>query len=206
MSSEIFNQIISTYSKNSTSFLSQYESVSFESVHAELIDIAKGAHDVLDVGAGSGRDAAWFANNGASVVAVEPAGQLRDLASSTHLSGKISWFDDQLPSLDKIVDLGLDFDLIWLSAVWMHLTTEERLEAYQRLYSLLKPDGHIMISLRHGSSPEDRPMFPVSIEELVALSSEYGGKIVSKTNDLSTDKLGRGEVQWQTVLIKHVTN
>ncbi|RUT67608.1 SAM-dependent methyltransferase, partial [Flavobacterium cupreum] len=61
------------YEQNAQELVDRYESLSFEHVHADLLDLlpAPGA-TILDVGAGSGRDAAWFAARGYDVVAVEP--------------------------------------------------------------------------------------------------------------------------------------
>jgi len=66
-------QSIPHYDQNAEQFVSQYESLTFEHVHPALLDLLPppGA-TILDVGAGSGRDAAWFAARGYDVVAAEP--------------------------------------------------------------------------------------------------------------------------------------
>ena len=70
-----YRQIISPYERDAERLADQYDSVSFEQVHADLLGwIPKQPAFVLDVGAGSGRDAAWFADRGHEIVAVEPAG------------------------------------------------------------------------------------------------------------------------------------
>jgi SAM-dependent methyltransferase len=76
---------------------------------------------VLDVGAGSGRDAAWFAANGYDVVAVEPSDAMLAHARKLHPSSRIHWVSDSLPDLANVRRLGLSFNLILLSAVWMHI-------------------------------------------------------------------------------------
>jgi 2-polyprenyl-3-methyl-5-hydroxy-6-metoxy-1,4-benzoquinol methylase len=76
---------------------------------------------VLDVGAGSGRDAAWLAGKGYSVLAVEPSATMREEAQGRHAVPSIVWMDDRLPSLDAVLRLGAAFDLILVSAVWMHV-------------------------------------------------------------------------------------
>jgi SAM-dependent methyltransferase len=77
---------------------------------------------VLDVGAGAGRDAAWFAVRGWGVVAVEPAEGMRQEALRRHGGdATIRWLNDRLPGLEAAHRLGLMFDLIWLSAVWQHV-------------------------------------------------------------------------------------
>jgi SAM-dependent methyltransferase len=46
---------------------------------------------VLDVGAGSGRDAAWFALQGHDVVAVEPSNSMRAEAQRLHVDPRVQW-------------------------------------------------------------------------------------------------------------------
>lgn len=48
----------------------------------------------LDVGAGSGRDAAWLASLGYEVVAAEPAAGMRIEAQRRHPDPRIRWLDD----------------------------------------------------------------------------------------------------------------
>jgi ubiquinone/menaquinone biosynthesis C-methylase UbiE len=52
------------YELNAKMLVDQYESLSFEDVHVGLLGLipATGA-TILDVGAGSGRDASWFASS-----------------------------------------------------------------------------------------------------------------------------------------------
>ncbi|MEJ2375423.1 MAG: class I SAM-dependent methyltransferase [Pseudolabrys sp.] len=80
----------------------------------------------LDVGAGTGRDAAWLTSRGLEVVAVEPSGAMRANAERLHPSPSIRWISDSLPGLDHVHRLGLSFDLILLSAVWMHIAPADR--------------------------------------------------------------------------------
>lgn len=66
-------QVVSGYDAEARDLAPDYESVSFETVHGDMLDLLPEApSNVLDVGAGTGRDSAWFAANGYSVVAVEP--------------------------------------------------------------------------------------------------------------------------------------
>ena len=57
----------------------RYETVRADAAHAALLQYIPNGPDLiaLDVGAGSGRDAAWLASLGYDVVAVEPAAGMR---------------------------------------------------------------------------------------------------------------------------------
>jgi SAM-dependent methyltransferase len=98
---------------------------------------------VLDVGAGSGRDAAWLVSRGHQVIAVEPSGQMRTRGQRLHGSERIRWINDRLPGLEAVHRLGLSFDFILLNAVWMHVVPADRRRAFRKLITLLKPGGWI---------------------------------------------------------------
>lgn len=56
--------LIPHYELHASRLVEQYESLSFQEVHAGLLDLLPPpGGTVLDIGAGSGRDAAWFAAN-----------------------------------------------------------------------------------------------------------------------------------------------
>jgi SAM-dependent methyltransferase len=56
----------------------------------------------LDVGSGSGRDAAWLARSGWLVVAVEPVEALLAGARRLHGERGIYWLNDSLPCLERV--------------------------------------------------------------------------------------------------------
>ena len=155
------------YNRDAKRLVKQYESRPFEDIHASILKIIPESHSlVLDIGAGSGRDAAWFADHGHTVLAVEPAQELRKEAQRLHHNPNINWIDDSLPGLDRVNASGLSFDLIWLSAVWMHIAPTNRERAFRKLSRLLNPGGQIMLSLRHGPPPEDRVVYEVTRDEV----------------------------------------
>jgi SAM-dependent methyltransferase len=188
------------YEQHATRLVTQYESLSFEDIHADLIAIlpAPGG-TVLDIGAGSGRDAAWLAAKGYDVVAVEPSESMLAHAREKHTSSRIQWLSDSLPDLAKVRRLGLSFDLILLSAVWMHIPPSDRQRALRKLATLLAPKGRIAISLRLGAPDTERAMYEVSLPELAGLAQQFGLRIVH-TSD-SQDKLGRSDVSWTNVVL-----
>ena len=65
---------INPYNRGFREFTAAYEAFGFEDIHADAPPFLPSTPGlVLDVGAGSGRDAAWFANHGCEVIAAEPA-------------------------------------------------------------------------------------------------------------------------------------
>lgn len=117
---------IAAYDRQASELAGVYESLSFEDCHRDVLDLVPERPGlVLDVGAGSGRDAGWFAGIGWDVVAVEPAEGMRREGQQRHPQAPIRWLSDRLPGVEAVHRLGLMFDLVWLSAVWMHVVPAE---------------------------------------------------------------------------------
>jgi SAM-dependent methyltransferase len=163
------------YRENAAELIARYESLAFGHKHDAVLHLIPAAPTtVLDIGAGSGADAAWLAARGHRVVAVEPTEALRTYGLAHHASPRIEWLGDSLPALQGIVHRKSEFRLVMLTAVWMHLDEEERRAAMPIVASLLAPYGVIIMALRHGPAPRDRIMFAVSAEETIALAGSLG--------------------------------
>lgn len=193
--------VVSGYDIGARALVSEYERISFEQVHAPVLDLLpQSAGCVLDVGAGSGRDAAWFAAQGYEVVAVEPSGELRAAGEGRHVSPGIRWMNDALPALDKVLRSKLTFDLVWLSAVWMHVPPSTRSRAFRKLVSVMSPGGDMMVSLRHGVSPPGRPMAPATAAEIEALARRHGLQTIRSTRH--PDAAGRPGISWEVIWLR----
>ncbi|WP_334014643.1 class I SAM-dependent methyltransferase [Alteromonas sp. S167] len=193
---------ITHYSEKAQHYYDLYNSVNAESVHGDwkafLQNIKAGT--ALDVGAGSGRDANWLAEQGWKVTAAEPADKLRNLAqANSHNS--VTWCGASLPALTALPQHPKTYDLILLSAVWMHLPEAERPPALKRLAELVSEYGTMYISLRFGPNDEARPMHPVSYEELATLAKNNGLTARNLNPVPSQDGLKRDDVKWVTVSI-----
>jgi SAM-dependent methyltransferase len=192
---------VGPYHRGFREFTEAYEAFGFEEIHRDALPFLPPSPGVaLDVGAGSGRDAAWLAGKGWEVVAVEPAASLRAEAARLHPTPLIRWLDDRLPALSAVHRLGLGFDLVWLSGVWMHIAPEDRPRAMRKLATLLKPGGRMMLTLRHGPAPSDRPMWPVDAMEVERLGLGHGLALRVAT-ERAEDRQGRADVRWQTVIL-----
>ena len=86
------------YAEEAPELLKRYERVDFADHHRSVIHlIPETPGRVLDIGAGTGRDAAGFVALGHTVLAVEPTEELRRGAMLLHPSAMIAWVDDSLP-------------------------------------------------------------------------------------------------------------
>ncbi|MGW2849899.1 class I SAM-dependent methyltransferase [Streptomyces sp. NPDC001274] len=192
------------YAQFAETLAERYESVSFEHVHAALLDLLPEAPArVLDVGAGTGRDAAALARLGHRVVAVEPVAELRRVAERLHGEEEgINWRRGALPELAELDgEFNGGFDAILLSAVWMHLLPEERPVALRRLAELLAPGGVLLISLRRGKPPRERRMFDVPASEVAEQGRAAGFEIVRQAGG-ERDHLGRDDVSWEALALR----
>ena len=167
------------YAEEAPELLKRYESISFADTHRSVMHLLpKQPCHVLDIGAGTGRDAAGFAALGHRVVAVEPTEEMRRGAMALHPSPLIEWLDDGLPDLATVTARGEQFDVVMLSAVWMHLDAQQRRRAMPNLAALARQDGVMIMTLRHGPVPPGRRMFEVSAEETIGLAQPLGLRCV----------------------------
>ena len=210
------------YNKNAKELAQQYLSKSFDEVHQGWHHLLPAIIEnpnarILDIGAGSGRDAKYIAQaavnkhgdkNGTQVFAVEPASILAELGARQTAELNVKWLTDSLPALNTITKQEVSFDLILLSAVWMHIPTGERARSIRKLANLLKPGGKLVISLRHSSNTAEaeqerkvRKMHTVCADELKQLAQDVGLFTKLETQK-ENDKLGRDYVTWQTVVLQ----
>lgn len=183
------------YAEEAQTLKARYESLKQEDVHSSVRHLFPAPPGwVLDIGAGTGRDAAALSAQGYRVVAVEPTRELREHGQRVHTASKIKWLDDGLPELDRVLDLDRRFDLVLLTAVWMHLDKDQRRNAMPSVASLIAPGGRLVLSLRHGPVPEGRRMFPVTAAETIALAEGQG--LDTLHNSPAADVQDRPDVTW----------
>lgn len=192
---------MSYYSLHAETLFQRYSSLDPEQVHqAWRSRLPSQPGLACDIGAGSGRDANWLAGQGWDVIAVEPNPSLRTMAQAT-AHPRVQYMDDALPALSNLRSTGHRFDLILLSAVWMHVPPKARERAFRVITDMLAPGGMLVVTLRLSTLNEpERDFFPVSAEELASLASRRALALVQQTQD--ADKLDRAGVTWRTVVMK----
>ena len=195
------NPSIGGYEAHAREAAARYEQADSARLHAWLEDfLPQEESAVLDVGAGSGRDASWLASKGHDVVAIEPAAAMREEARRRHPRADVQWRSDRLPELQATTRTGLSFDFILLSAVWMHVPPRDRARAFRKLTNLLKPGGTLAISLRHGPAEPGRGMHEAAPAEIEKLARDHGAFVVFREE--CGDFLGRNDVRWTQMAIR----
>lgn len=189
------------YGETAAERVKQYESIGFADVHRDILHLFPTTpSQVIDIGAGTGRDAAAFAERGHGVTAVEPTPELRAEAQRLHAHWPITWIDDSLPDLDRVHELGKRYDVVMLTAVWMHLDAGQRGRAMARVAPLVRPGGLMALSLRHGPVPAGRRMFDVTAIETCALARRHGLETVFESQGAAL--LGGPAVWWDRLAFR----
>lgn len=186
------------YAEQADELVARYEAIDFPAKHRAVLPLLPAAPaSAIDIGAGTGRDAAWLADRGYRVVAVEPTAALRSRAMALHPTPAIEWIDDSLPMLGRVIAQRRSFDLVMLTAVWMHLDADERRVAMVPVAELLAPGGLLVITLRHGPVPSGRIMFAVSAAETIALAEARGLRLLLNVHAESSQAANRDAgVSW----------
>jgi SAM-dependent methyltransferase len=193
---------ISFYNNNANKLAKLYCSKPAHDIHQAWVSMIPYDGGVaLDIGAGAGRDADYLVSRRYEVIAVEPAEGLRSIAEKRYLNNKIQWLDDKLPGLKKVEAMAIKFDLILLSAVWMHVSPNQRGRVFRKLANLLKPAGLLVLTLRSGPYSADQHLFKTSDAEVLNLAMSQSLELMLD-NPGGRDQLGRADVLWQTLVFQ----
>jgi SAM-dependent methyltransferase len=178
---------IADYHANAAMLAAHWGKLDPAAIHAPVLHLLPTKRSrILDLGAGSGTDAAWFAEQGHTVLAIEPADGLRLAGIAAYPSPRIEWLDDSLPDLAVLMARRETFDLVMLTAVWAHLDHAERARAIPNIAAQLKPGGRLIMSIRSGWTPPGRPTFEARPHETIAFAVAAG---LSPILDITTESI-----------------
>jgi 2-polyprenyl-3-methyl-5-hydroxy-6-metoxy-1,4-benzoquinol methylase len=196
------NEILQGYAAHAKDdLISRYEAISSRQVFAPVLDLLPVEPvRIADVGAGTGRDAAWFAEFGHRVVAVEPVEELRVSGMARHSDSPIEWLDDRLPELEKAQALG-PFDLVTLCAVWQHIDDDARQLALANLAQMTSAGGLLVMSLRHGPGAKDRKIFPISADSTIDAVGHVGFELIRRAEAASVQPANQANGVFWTWLV-----
>lgn len=172
-------QILKGYAEAAPDLIAKFEAISSAALYKPIADLLPTQPSrILDLGAGTGRDAAWLAEKGHQVLAVEPVDELRHAGIGLHGSSKIEWISDRLPALQEVLKRGAVFDRVFLVAVWQHLDDDQRRIAMCSLSGVTVPGGVVVMSLRHGPGAPGRQVYDVSTNYTIEVASAAGFELL----------------------------
>jgi len=178
-----------------------YEQAHFHRVHAHLLPhLPPLGSDILDVGSGSGRDAAALARMGYKVTAVEPSSTLISMARALHRGSGVHWIHDGLPDLRHVRQAMFDF--IMLSAVWMYVPPRDRHASAATLARMTRPGGRIALSLRELADDEPGIFRRDDVDRTAAMFAEHGFEGLARYE--TGDTLRRLGKKWTTLVLAAV--
>ncbi|MDJ1017848.1 MAG: class I SAM-dependent methyltransferase [Paracoccaceae bacterium] len=156
---------------------------------------------LLEIGAGPGRDAAWFAGWGHSVTAVEPVAGFRK-AGRAHTGPAVRWIDSALPDL-RGLPRSASFAVIYAHAVWQHITPDDRPIALSRMRGLLGSGGVLLLSLRFGANRSGRVMHQIDESETLRQADTAGfSEVAAFASPSLQDSNRRAGVTWRWVVLR----
>ncbi|WP_201583318.1 class I SAM-dependent methyltransferase [Psychrobacter jeotgali] len=192
------------YNEHAHDFIEQTIHVDMDALYRPFINSLSNSDDsyILDLGCGSGRDAAYFASLGYRVSAIDGSQQLIDRAESHHIKD-IDW---QCCSFNDLVkkDWQNKFNGIWACASLLHVPFNELSTLINTLLMMLKKGGVFYMSFKYGDGERvDNERFFCDMNEKrwqdikLHLDSR-----IKDTTWLTLDQRKDRDNQWFNVLIK----
>jgi len=194
----MIDDVLQGYAAALGDLIARFERVSSAQLYAPVGDLLPSTPSrIVDIGAGTGRDAGWLADKGHNLVAVEPVDGLRRAGMALHKSQRIEWLDDRLPDLCDLKSRKSRFDRVLLSAVWQHLNDAQRLVAMRSLADVTAPGGILIMSLRHGPCASSRRVYEARPEETIDLALREGFELIRRRQADSIQAANRAaDVHW----------
>jgi ubiquinone/menaquinone biosynthesis C-methylase UbiE/diadenosine tetraphosphate (Ap4A) HIT family hydrolase len=199
----IENPTIRAYNASAPAYYSKTNTLHTYLGHKKNIDTfisGLNGNLVLDAGAGSCRDAAYFLERGLQVEAIDLAINLL-LASSASCPNHIK----RLMDIRHLAYADYTFDGIWCSAVLLHLDVEDIKRALKEFHRVLKPNGMLHVSLKEGEgeykafvshAPELYRKFYLYTEEEVTGLMIQGGFTIKSVEVVQEIDSGGDYVDW----------
>lgn len=187
------------YDRDAAAFIRRYDALRFEDVQSGVLRfLPTPPASILDIGAGSGRDARALAELGYDVTAVEPAAGFRTGAAEK--APKVRWIDDRFPNLSSLNDERRSYDFILCSAVLMLVQPEDIQVSFDAMARLLAPGGKIAISVRDPVSNEPAEIFHRHETNRLMSAAAAAGLHIIDTQEPS-DALGRPTHRWRSIIL-----
>lgn len=196
--------VIAGYEAAAAELIDRYALIPPDNIYQPVLSFIPEGKDrsLLDIGSGTGRNAAWFADMGYDVTAVEPVKAFRENGQNRYADRTIRWLNDRLPALADLRQLDELFDVITITAVWHHLLDGEQRVAMRQLAGLTRPGSRVFLTLRHGPEARVRPCYPISIEETITQAKRNGFALVFRDQaTLLQDDLSSQPVEWTWLVL-----
>jgi ubiquinone/menaquinone biosynthesis C-methylase UbiE len=198
------NKTVEHYEQNAAELSTRYESVSLDSFHQTLTSYFAPGSCLLEIGCGSGRDAARVVNNGYEVAAIDASRQLLAEAQKLHpeLDGRLFQLTlpCQLPFADKT------FTGFYSVACLMHLPTADLHSVIAEISRVVRYGGIVSVPVcrsdvdNSGHDEKGRVFNLMPVKEWLRLFAICGFEGTAGVEE--PDSLGRSGITWITLTLK----
>lgn len=193
------------YNNHAASISKQYETADVSAVQELLLEIFPENSYLLEIGCGSGRDAAFMVENGYHLVAIDASKNMIREAKELHPilenSLQVGIIPDNLDFTDN------SFDGIYSIATLMHLERNKIDLSIAKIYNSLKNNGKFLFSvpihredLNQNNTDEKGRYFTIMNQnEWLDICYSKGFKKIKTF--ISDDGLNRKDVKWLTCVL-----
>lgn len=125
----------------------------------------------LDLGAGEGGDAAWLAQQGWEVVALDASQVALDRAAELVASDRVTWRQADLRTWTPEADLGV-FDLV--TSCYLHLPLAHHAHLVAQLAAVVRPGGRLLLVSHH---PDDIAIGRWDVDGIMRPAATVAGEL-----------------------------
>jgi SAM-dependent methyltransferase len=197
---------IQFYDDHAASIGTRYESADVTALHRLLLRYLPEDGRVLEIGCGSGRDAAFLAGKGFDVTATDASSTMIAAAREAHpeLDGRLLYA--VFPFAEPPTQMEPPYDAAVALATLMHIPEHDLFECASQLRDLLAPGATLLISVSTGRddvednrTPDGRLFIERPPDEIQLLFERVGFRQIAQHQN--EDAFGRG-VQWHTLVMQ----
>jgi SAM-dependent methyltransferase len=199
---------VSHYDAYAREMSSRYETADMSQLHTMLLRyLPQRRASVLELGCGSGRDAAFLLANGYDVTGVDASAGMIAEAARIHpeLAGRVSCAAVPFPEDSPL--LLRSFDAVFSNAMFMHIPDGDLQLTGLQVRRMLRPGGALFLSVsvdRSGLTDDrdahDRLFRERPPERLRQLFEGLGFTLVAQHE--SSDSLSRPEIRWVSLVFR----
>ncbi|MCK9303791.1 MAG: methyltransferase domain-containing protein [Bacteroidales bacterium] len=213
---------VNVYDTNADKFAAQYASADMAVVHRLLLWYLPPSARILEIGCGTGRDAAFLADNGFDVVATDASAEMMAhcrrlpapgldigdyVTGLTTQGGSIRLLNSAFPLPPDSPLFSDKFKAVVCLAMLMHLPDSELFEFAYQIRQLLETDGTVILSVSNGRDnlaeyrdDNGRLFCERPPAEIALLFERLGFQLLAQ--EKSFDGLGRDSLCWTTLVLR----
>lgn len=190
------------YEQNAKQIAVSYERADLSNIYRTLKELFIKPVRLLELGGGSGRDAAFLLGQGHDLFFSDASLLMIREAISFHPELK---FQALVCKAEAFLPFTEDcFDGVVAIAVLMHLTIPSIIQSMSEMHRVIKPGGAIIISIpatrddliTEARDQKGRLMTTIDIPSLVR--NDFRGRLTLLSEIRNSDGLDRGGIQWHT--------